>query len=331
MHATTQELLSTAWFAAGPPTVPFVDRAPAQLALPAVGDRWHYGLRRWGHAIGSLFGGHRLQPQKADRYIAIFRLSDPLRQRWQACFTHSARRSDDAPCAYLYSQGTASMVYLRAFADLGVNPRHLLHLRHQTWYPLGVATYDAATTQRLETRLKRATRIGHDSVLLVLETDIADGAARIVARVEDSFVVRKLEIADVVQAGNDAVLRRAISRLRRRGAEIDDGVPGARRVQWQIDARSCREFDGIAGDLDRLHGARAGWPLFGGRRRPQLQCAQLRNLVARELSRWGLAVSRLSITFVGRAYAGQALRLVNLDERFEVCDDGGRLIAFGRI
>lgn len=329
MNATaTHSLLSAAW---GATVAPASEPVPvAQLALPGIESAWRYRWHCVGAALANLIARRRLSPQQTGRYVAHFRCPDALTGRWQAFFEHSARREGDAPCTFLYAHSALRLVYARLFVDLGADARQLMHLRHQTWHPQGVAAYEAAHTQRMETRLKRAVRIAHDAVLLVIGTEISDGVGTIVARIEDSFVARHLDVADVVQAEDDAVLRRAIARLRRRTAEIDERDGVTRGARWTIDSRSLRGYAGIAGGREAFLGSRLGGWLFGSGR-SQLQPGHLRNLVARELSRWGVAVERLSITFVGKAQAGQTLRLLQVHERFEVCDETGRLVAFGRV
>lgn len=314
MSTTTRpSLLSTAWA----PSLPAPGSGAVVHVVLADPSRWQAAWQRWR----SRLHGHRLHLQRAAHYAAHARLPESLHGDWQALFTHRARRDGDAPCAWLPAQAALSRVHARLLADLGVDRRHLRHLRQQTWYPAGVTACLSAQDQRLDCRLVRSVRITPTSVLLVVKTAFVDGASTLVALVEDSYVVRRLPPADAAQAGDDAVLRRAIARLRQRAPALDAAEAGARSVRLLADAAAARAFTRLAGEL--CGGQRSGAAA-------RLQGVHLRGLVARELSRFGLAVSRLSITFVAHVPPGQPLCLVQCEERYEVTDAASRLVAFGR-
>lgn len=65
-------------------------------------------------------------------------------------------------------------------------------------------------------------------------------------------------------------------------------------------------------------------------RRPAVAPMYLRHLVTRELAEWGLDSSSLQMVFIGRAAAGQMLRLLMQGRSFELIDERGRLVAFGK-
>lgn len=322
MTATTT-LLSSPW-AASAPAASRLEAAPMQLVPADPADGWRYAWQQWRSLLGGVLRGHRLRPQQARAYRATLRIDEATRSRWHDFFGHAARRSEDAPCSFLYGQSAATLLAARLCADVGVKPQHVLHLRHQSWHPHGAEACTSAPQPQLHCRLKRAVRIAHAAVMLVVETEYSDTLGRIVALVEDSYVVRRLDVAEVVNAENDAVLRRAVGALRRREAELPAHATGAFSTTWTVTAAQLHGYARLAGDID----ATRTLPLAG---RALVQGAHLRHLVACELSRRGVDAPRLAITFVRKVRAGRALQFVLHDERFEICDHAGRLVAFGSV
>jgi len=318
MNATTShEMPPTGWI----PSLPAADGAAVvHLSLACADHPWRAAWWRWSARLAARVRGHRLQLRRAAHYVAHARAPESLQRQWQALFAIGTRRDGDAPCAWLCTQPAIWQVHARLLGDLGVDLRRVLHLRQQSWHPHGVAACHQAQDQRLDCRLARSVRLTAASALLVVKTGFTDGAGRLVALVEDSYVVGHLPVADAAQAGDDAVWRRAIVRLRHRPPSLAAGEPGSRSTRLLVEPAAARRFQQIAG---ALAGATAARPAA-------VQGVHLRSLVACELSRWGIAASRLSITFLARVGPGRELVLVQRDEKFELVDAKGRLVAFGR-
>lgn len=322
MTATTS-LLSSPWSPSAP-AASRLEAAPMQLVPVDPADGWRYAWQQWRSVLGGVLQGHRLRPRRARAYRTTLRIDEATRGRWHDFFGHAGRRSADAPCSFLYGQGMGTLVAMRLFADVGVKPQHVLHLRHQSWHPHGATACTVVPQPQLQCRLKRAVRVAHAAAVLVVETEYIDTLGRIVALVEDSYIVRRLDIAEVVNAENDAVLRRAVGALRRREAELSPQAQGASSATWTVTAAQLRGYARLAGDIDAARSLPLAGPDF-------MQGTHLRHLVACELSRLGVDAPRLAITFVRKVRAGRALRFVLHDERFEVCDHAGRLVAFGSL
>lgn len=314
---------------------PWADSVPADdvppvrtLALPSPESGLAYSWRWWVDTLPGLFGRHRLFPRRAGRYAARFQASDALRERYGELFDlRPGGRGADSP--FLLSQGVITLLQSRIWTDLGVNRRHLQHLRHRTRLTAGATAWATAATQTLDCRLHRVVRITPTEVLVLLETRICDADDRTLALVEDGFVVRHLQVAYAVQAAEDDVLRRAVSRLRRRTAEIDPLHDGVRTRELYIPPDAGRRFGRVSGECSPAHGSRLGARLMG-QRRPFVQGMYLRNLVARELREWGMEAMNLQLTITGKACLGQTLRLALSGDCYELVDERGQLVAFGK-
>lgn len=305
------------------------DAQPARrLTLPGPGQplahAWHY----WSRTAASLLGRHQLRTAAVGRYQASFTLTPRLQEQWAQLFGLRHGPSG-AEYPFFHAHGVGTLLQAQVFADLGINVRHLQHLRHRTRLLAPVGEFAHATEQQLDCRLHRVVRTGPTEVLVILETVVTEPGGQLLARVEDDFLVRELQVAWAVQAEEDDTLRRAVSRLRRRQPEIDARQSDVRLRQLYIAPNAGRRFGRVTGDRHIAHRSTLGARLCG-QRRPFVQAQYLRNLVSRELAEWGVSQQQLQIVFTARAGLGQTLRLLLQGERFELLDDKGRLVAFGK-
>lgn len=305
-------------------------------AVSSQSDAAHPGLLRnaepgWRHAFAScrgllrkLLGSHRLHAGRARSYSAPVTIGNALRDRWQRVFDVP----DTTTVPLLYSQGVGSLLYARVFDDLGINRKHLLHLKHLTVHVAGVPACAAAQRQQLVCSLKRALRMAHDKALVELHTQVLASDGSVQAVVEDSFLIRHLPAADLAALPGDRSVMRELVGLRGRRPQIDLGAPAACARWLPVPHDFGAAYAGVCGDVNPAHGARSGPRLFGSRR-PFLQGMGVRNLVACQLADMGVPLDRFSLTFASPAYLGQTLSLVVHGERHELHDERGRLVAYG--
>jgi hypothetical protein len=304
--------------------------APVQwLALPDPDRRLRLPLQRWRILLPALCRAHRLQVQRCGHYAC--RIAPSLAQRARVADLCGRRRGEPAVASslLLHAQGVIDLLQARVLADLGVNARHLRLLRHRTRMLASETALLGLAQQDIDCCLARVVRVGPTEVVALLQTGIADEGGTLLAQVEDVFVVRELPVAFAVQANEDDLLRRAVSRMRRRTREIDAAAAGVRQCRLGVTAADGRRFAALAGGplrLPRRPCADMGWWQL---RAAALAPMHLRHRVAQELAAWGLDASSLQMTFVGRAAAGQALQLLQQGRAFELLDARGRLLAFG--
>lgn len=326
MNAPAASLLPSPWadsVVADP--VPITRR----LKVPSADQGLAYTCRWWAATVPGLLRRHRLRPDQAQRYETTFESRPALGEGFAELFD---LRHGPGGVAYpfLYAQSVIGLLQARVLGDLGVNRRHVQHLRHRTRLPDGAQPYLAASQQRIECRLLRAVRVSPSEALVLMETRLSDADDHTLALVEDGFVVRDLQVADAVQADEDDLLRRAVSRMRRRQPEIQPLASDVRMRQLFVAPDAGRRFGRVSGERGFVHASRLGARLMG-QRRPFVQSQYLRNLVSRELAEWGLDQSNLLLTFTGKAHLGQTLRLLLQGEVFELVDERGRLVAFGKV
>lgn len=301
------------------------------LALPEAGQRLRFGLQRWFCLLPGLYRRHRLLPIARTRYASRTTSDADLRRRLAELLDLRERVAGRADPPFLCLQGMIELLQARVFADLGVNLRHLRLLRHRSCVFTSNAAALAGGVQDIDCGLVRLVRVGPAEVLVILNTDIADGSGRLLATIDDAFVVEDLPVASAAKAEEDDLLRRAVSRTRRHSREITSRDDICERPLY-CDASIAGRFARIVGGSPRLlreERGQARWP-WERRAATALPPMLVRHLVARELLECGLDLRRFEISFVATIPAGRMLRLLQHDGRFELVDRRGRLLAFGR-
>lgn len=315
-------------FAAPWPDTRLVQGEPLQpVALPSADAGLRYALSYWGARIASLSGPHRLRPRATTRYSAPFTLSTALRERWADLFDER-RGPSGTVYPFLCAQSVMTLLHSRIFADLGVNVRHVVQLRQGVHLAADADRLSGVGDQVVDSALARVVRVGPADVLVIIASRICGGDGTHIADVEDSFLVRRLDRAFTAQAETDDTLRRTVSKLRRHVPEIDPLAADVRVRQLYLGPTITRRFGRVAGEREATPAPLPVLRLLH-LRRPVVQRAYLRNLVVRELAEWGLDLRTMRIVYNAPARIGQTLRLMEMDGRFELFDEAGRLVAHG--
>jgi acyl dehydratase len=304
------------------------DSAPERVALvlPGVDEGWRYTAAYWRGTLNNLFNTNRLHAGRAGRYSAAVSISDSLCRRWQRLFDVTAGNAAAVP--FLYNQSVGTLLYTRLLADLGINFRHLLHLRHETVHVAGVKICAGAQRQQLHSHCKRVLRMGEDKALVELVTQVQAPDGNLLAVVEDSFLVRRLPAADLAALPGDRAVMRDLLGLRRRAAQLDMGATGTCTRWLPLATDMGRAYGRVSGDMNPVHTGGLAARLFGVQQ-PFLQGLGLRNLVVRHLADMHMPMDRLSFTFARPATLGTTLSLLVEGPHFELQAEDRRLVAYG--
>ena len=322
-HSLT--LPSTRAVACGSDTAPDRDDF-VLLTLPSVDQPWHYAWAWAGSALAGWRGSHRLHSRAPRHYRASVQISPRLDRRWRALFDVPARAAKLVPL--LTNQSVGTLMVSRLFAELGVNPRHVLHVQHRTAHHAQVATCARSLEQDLQCHVKRILRLGEDRVLVEVQTQMRDQRGQLLSQVDDGFVIGGLPPADLAGLPSDRNLLRELLGLRRRLPRLSINEGDALVSEMPVESSLGRAYGRLSGDVNPIHAHRLGAWMFG-LKRPVLQGLALRNLVVRHLVELGAPVDRLRLTLAAPAVLGQPLLLVLSGHEYEVQDAQGRLVAFG--
>lgn len=296
------------------------------LKLPGVEQGLRYGFTYWSGTLANLLTTHRLKAPRVQRYTADAIISDRLSARWHSLFEVKPEAVNTVP--FLYYQSVGTLLYTRIFADLGINFRNLLHVKHETRHLTNVSACASVRRNRLDCGLKKVNRLGRDKVLVSLETHIYGPEDTPLSVVRDSFLIRKLPPHDLNNLDSDATAVREMRTLRTRAAELSMHGEETRHCSMAVTHNMGRSYGRVSGDMNPVHTTRLGARLFG-LQRPFLQGLGLRNLAIRHLAHMGVPLDHLSLTFASPAYLGETLDLLVRNGRFEVQDSRRGIVAYG--
>jgi hypothetical protein len=300
---------------------------PMALRLPGADRPWRHALAQWQAALCSLVREHRLQPERGRPYTAEVTLTEDLFVRWQRALDIPAAAAAGMPLVYHPHQ--RALLTARVLNDLGVHRRHAWHVQHHTEQVAKSALISARGPQHLQCSLRKAVRMGEDLALLVIETRLTAPGAGLLSVARDSYLVPQLPVADLAGLPADRALMREFVGLRHRTADIEPAAHGT-CVRWlKLAPERVARFAHVSG----LAATRNGlvWPSWSRRgRSPGLEGLALRNRIVQHLHTMGAQLEHLSLTLVRKAPGHGALCLVVAGRQFEVCDEAGRLLAFGQ-
>lgn len=308
-----------------PPSEAVMNQA-VTLNLPGVEQGLRYGFAYWSGTLANLLTTHRLKANRVQRYTADAIISDRLSARWHSLF--EVKPEDTDPIPFLYYQSVGTLLYTRIFADLGINFRNLLHVKHETRHLMDISACASVRRNRLDCGLKQVNRLGRDKALVSLETSIYGPGDTPLSVVQDSFLIRKLPSHDLNGLDGDAMAVREMRALRTRAAELSAHTEGTRHCSMTVTHDMGRSYGKVSGDMNPVHTTKLGACLFG-LPRPFLQGLGVRNLVIRHLIHMRVPLDHLALTFASPAYLGETLNLLVQGRRFEVQGSRRCIVAYG--
>ncbi|MFP5310594.1 MAG: cyclic nucleotide-binding domain-containing protein [Actinomycetes bacterium] len=302
---------------------------PVDLPAADLGDLRAYKRRYYASAVRNIAKRHRLLvDDEAPRYRTTFRLSTQEQVRWFELFgaEGAARRS---PFTFHTTSGT--LLLMRIVEDVGVNFRHLLHLRSDLVAHPGGRTIEPEVDHVLEAELADVVEVGDDKVALLIDTRVHAPDGELVAMHREAFVILAIE-PDAMAAlrasprfgATDASHLQGLARRERR---LDPST--ARVVEVEVPEDLGARYGEVSGDLNVVHTTPRAAKLFG-HPRPFVQGLCTANHVAAAIaSVTGVPVQQLDVSFARRVFVGQTVQVLLDGGAFEVVDARGRLAAFG--
>lgn len=309
----SEPLTSTAAWPAGPRRIP--------VQVPPVERRFAYAAAYWPLTLRNLVVPHRLRADRARTYSTPFTPHPDAAQRWCRVFSIDERAARGAP--FLYGQAAGTLLYMRLFADLGLNFRHLLHLAHQSTHlepAHGVA-------QQVTARVSKVALLGASKAVVTVRSDVARADGHPLLHTEDRFVVRGYAPAQLQGLPMDDSLRCTSFQLARQAPRLRDA--GVWRLPVPVAQDLGRRYGQLSGDMNPVHTTPWAARLFG-HRRPFLQGLGTRNLVVGHLAAAGLKLQRLELHLCRPVMCGQILTLAHDGRQIELTDARHTLLACGQ-
>jgi hypothetical protein len=295
------------------------------LSVPSPQQRGRYALAYWPATLRSLFSPHGLDPFGARwSYAARFQPRPDEHARWCQAFGLDAAAATGAP--FLFSQATGTLLYMRLFADLGLNFRHLLHLRHRaTHRPVPQAAQ--LSSQIVSARVAAVHSLGARKALVHIACTVSSEDGLVLLHVQDDFIVRGY------RPGQLAALTRhpapPFEALQRPAPRWAQGTaPWQARIDVATDLG--QHYGQLSGDANPVHTTPWAARLFG-HPKPFLQGLGTRSMIVGQLAQAGWRVHRLDLHLCRPVPCGEPVLLSHDGQRFELANASGtQLLASGR-
>ncbi len=307
--------------------IPAADPASTRLlSVPSVDRPGRYALAYWPTTLRSLLRPHRMEPGSACwTYAARFEPHPADHARWCEALGLDATAAAGAP--FLFSQATGTLLYMRLFDDLGLNFRHLLHLRHRATHRPAPAVAQAAG-QIVSARVGAVHALGARKAVVQVACTVSSEDGLVLLHVQDDFIVRgyrpgQLAALDRHPAPPFEALQRPAPRWA--GSE----------APWQLSVEVApdlgQRYGRLSGDANPVHTQPWAARLFG-HPRPFVQGLATRSLIVGHLAQAGWRVNRLDLHLCRPVPCGDTVRLAHDGQRFELTDAAGTtLLASGRL
>ena len=304
---------------------------PSRVDVPAqdLSRMGAYQRRYYASAVRNLAKRHRLLVDREfPRYRTTIRINPAEQQQWFELFD-AGPRQQATPFSYHSTSGT--LLLMQVVEDVGVNFRHLLHLRSEMALHPGGRRIAVDVDHVLEVCLQDIVELGDDRVALVVESRVHAPDDALVQLNRDTFVILSIDpdamaaLRESTRFGNDEPA--GLDGVTKRPATLDPATCSTVRVAVPEDMGL--RYGKVSGDLNVVHTTRMAARLFG-HPRPFIQGLCTANHVLCALTgALDHPVQRLTMSFARRVFVGQEIDVRFDDRTVEVLDDDGRLLAFG--
>lgn len=329
--ALARDLAGRLAVAMGEGNAELADAGPATIALPAqdLSRMRSYQSRYYASAARNLVKRHRLLVDRAfPRYRTTFRVTAQDHAGWHELFGVEGDAGRATPFTFHTSSGT--LLLMRIVQDVGVNFRHLLHLRSEIALHPGGRRIEPDVEHVLEATLADVVALAEDRVALVVETRVHAPDDELLELHREVFVILEID-PDAVHALRESgaygtTRLEGIEDLTSREPSLDGG---ASAVTVDIAHDMGLRYGKVSGDLNVVHTTKVAAKMFG-HPRPFVQGLCTANNVLLALTRaHDTAVQHLEISFARRIFVGSQIEIRFADGVFEVLEERGKLAAFG--
>lgn len=287
-----------------------------------------YRPKYFGELIRGMARRHRPDfAQSIAPANARVQYSELDQKNWHRFVAHRAEQLQ-APLTYYNSAGAFCL--FKILADLQINFSTILHLRAsiELTSPLEAVEPDSVyyLTMRLIEVIPRKSQC-----ILVMRSELSDKQGTVLRVHKDYWFVKKCPPA-LLQAlsPEQELLADEFRGLSKTQAQWPSWNPATLiKRSRTLHPRAGQHYGYISGDHNVIHTTHWGARMCG-QKRPFLQGFGLMNLALHEATQArGKAPQKLSVTFARPALVGQELTFFFGSSQFEICDEQGKLLAFG--
>jgi len=288
-----------------------------------------YMARYYATAVKNLLRRHRLLVERHfPDYEVEFRFSEREQASWFQAFDVTEK---ERSTPFTYYTTSVTMMLMHVVEDVGVNFRHLMHLKTEMTFHPGGRILEPETTYTVKGNLDDIVQLRDDRVALVTRTWIHDEDGELLQTNKDFFIILNIEPEYIeVLRSTSGFGRHNVSELAKlimRRPKMTSG--DVQRIPIEVPDDMGVQYGKVSGDMNMVHTTKFAARIFGFRK-PFIQGLCTANYVLKHLTGADDApVLNLTATFARRVYVGQTVYLHFNDREFEVCNEKGALLAFG--
>ena len=302
---------------------------PIKVQAPDLARTRSYMSKYYSTVLRNVLGGHQLLTDgRFPAYQSDLRVSREDQKQWFELLGTTAAE-ERAPFPYYISNGT--FVLMNAVNEIGINFRHLLHLKVEMVIATDGPPLEPETDYTTTSRIVDMIHLSKDRVALVWQSRFErDG--QLVMTLKDYFVVLNIAPEYVEALKNNERYGKhdpaQFAGIRTRQAKLRS-VPASARVTFPLERDTGVRFGRVSGDMNPVHTTRIAARLFGYPR-PFVQGLYTASMVLKTLTgRTTKSLSRFSIIFCNPAFLEQTMTLAWSDTEFEVWDEQDTIVACG--
>ncbi|MFL5578931.1 MAG: cyclic nucleotide-binding domain-containing protein [Gemmatimonadaceae bacterium] len=302
---------------------------------PEISQTASYMTHYYATAIRGVLRRHQLIVDgRFPRYEDRFQFTPEEQARWFALFDVQGA---EAATPFTYFTTSATTALMRIVEDLGVNFRHLLHLRSEMQLDPHGRVLTPGEPYRCAYQLRDVVRLRDDRVAVVVRSDVSDAEGRLMVSQKDFFIVMNLPPESVAALKRSRTLgKHDPKQLVAMGKRSPTLAPrrDAGDESVSVATLPIREDMGVAygrvsGDMNLVHTSNIGARLFGYRR-PFVQGLCTANYILKTLTgATGRPPARFVIGFARPVPVGSTVTLYFTPDAFEAYDAKGNVAAFG--
>ena len=275
---------------------------------------WFY----YRSAIKGVLRKHRLefkQPRYGRDSNFVYLVSS--KQRWHRLYNVP----DDIHVPFTVYGYSGAVGMMKILKELGVNYRHLLHLKSEIKISGEMHTGESYI---IDFEFDEVLRIKTDKAAIIGTVKVKK-EGNILLEVRDHFVIKEVPEADLARLKADETGQfRGITRIPAKPIE------GAQINELFIERNYARDYGSASGDKNIVHTTAFGSRLFGYKR-PFIQGLCTANLVLSRLRMDGLNLSYFNIVFCRPVYLRSTVFLHYTKSEYRLIDRKGNVLCFGNL
>ena len=259
-----------------------------------------------------------------------FVLTQSIKSRWFEFFGISDVQRN---VYFTYHWKAVESYFLKGMFDLGFNYKNVLHLGHKVEFKSRDCKFNADSGYTVEIRLQDISILDRNRIVFINQTIVRDISGVEISIATDQMFVRNVSESTIDKIQSSSEFNRTdlsdYRGLSKRSASLGN-LTDAKEVEVAVPVNGGLKYGEISGDLNPIHTSEVLAKLFGYKR-PFIQGMWTVNFLNKYFSfDLNESVKSIDLKFCRPLFLDQLAKLKYQKNNFEILDQFGELVAFGR-